>query len=739
MRARAASRNRHDTLPSVSFWPWHIEREVPADSAVANRSAGRHSSKYALDVQRVGPNRVFTRAVTERVGELPPFGARAMDFVVLGRRHWCRKARLSLIMMTTSVVLLASVGVSGAATTTSSTEASTTTTVSLPPTSTTTTRPTTTTTGHATTTTQTQPTKEPATTTTHGSETTSSVPSVASNGTFKGGIGNPHVAHEPDLTALTPHIVALSGPGTRYQFSTSATSIGSTPGVPSFLSSPGGPYMYDSTGRMVILHGVNVVYKHAPYIAYPDPGKPWNFDANDARQMRTLGFNAVRLGIEWQALEPGSGGPNQAKICTPGTPGDPHEYNAAIADAYLEHVRATVNLLARYGIYTLLDMHQDVYDKLFRGEGAPEWAVCTNNVPIVPKGGRWSNNYSNAQLDTAVGHFWTNDVVGDLQGQFDMVWATVAGYFKHDPWVIGYDPYNEPFSTETTTAAKSTFTQDLECFYTGKDHMGLLANGQTALVCPTNDPENGVVATIESIDHKHLIFVEPDIYWVPGGTVPSQLGPMPFPRLVFNFHDYCGDRSPLTGDPTNLLKCLQSEETSAAEQDVTRLSMASRDQPTGPAIYMSEFGATDSVALAGFDTEWAGLNTVGWMYWAWKYYDDPTGSSAEGLVLPNGTYSPIVTVLSRTYPQEVAGVANAVLFNPFTGGFSMAYTPSSAAQGQTIVNVAASQHYPQGWCAAVKGGKIVSPAGDTHLRIRTAGVVPEVYVSVTAGSCPSAS
>jgi endoglycosylceramidase len=674
---------------------------------------------------------------TGRVGDLSVFGARTKAFEQdVGRRHRRRKASASIMAVTTSAVLWGAVGVSGATTTTSSTDASTTTTAPPPSTSTTTT----TTTEHATTTTHTEPTKKPTTTTTRGSgSASSSTLPAGSNGAPKAGTGNPHVAHEPDLTALTPHIVALSGPGTRYQFSSTATSIGSTPGVPSFLSSPGGPYMYDSTGRMVILHGVNVVYKRAPYIAYPDPGKPWNFDAADARQMRTLGFNAVRLGIEWQALEPGSGGPNQAKICSPGRPGDPHEYNAAIADAYLEHVRSTVDLLARYGIYTLLDMHQDVYDTLFRGEGAPEWAVCTNNVPIVPKGGRWSNNYSNPQLDTAVGHFWNNDVVGDLQGQFDMVWATVARYFRHDPWVIGYDPYNEPFSTETTTASKSTFTQDLECFYTGKDHTGLLANGQTALVCPPNDPKNGVVANIESIDHKHLIFVEPDIYWVPGGTVPSQLGPMPFPRIVFNFHDYCGDRSPVTGDPTNLLKCLQSEETSAAEQDVTRLSMASRDQPTGPAIYMSEFGATNSVALAGFDTEWAGLNTVGWMYWAWKYYDDPTGSSAEGLVLPNGNYSPIVTVLSRTYPQEVAGVANAVVFNPFTGGFSMAYSPSNAARGQTIINVAASQHYPQGWCAAVKGGRIVSPAGDTHLRIRTVGVVPEVYVSVTAGACPSAS
>ena len=112
-----------------------------------------------------------------------------------------------------------------------------------------------------------------------------------------------------------------------------------------------------------------------------------------------------------------------------------------------------MKLLSRYGIYTLLDMHQDVYNKNFRGEGAPDWAVCTDGVPIVASGGRWSNNYSNPQLDTAVHHFWTNDVVGNLQGQYDLVWATVAKYFETNPWVVGYDPYNEPFSTETQTAA----------------------------------------------------------------------------------------------------------------------------------------------------------------------------------------------------------------------------------------------------------------------------------------------
>ena len=454
--------------------------------------------------------------------------------------------------------------------------------------------------------------------------------------------------------------------------------------------------------------------------------------------MQRLGFNVVRLGIEWQALEPGSGGPNQPAICTPGAPGGTPEWNQGVAEAYLNHVQATVNLLARYGIYTLLDMHQDVYNTNFRGEGAPDWAVCTDNVPIVPKGGRWSNNYSNPTLQTAVAHFWANDVVGNLQGNFDLVWKTVAQRFRNDPWVIGYDPYNEPFSTETQTASESTFTGQLECFYTGSAHTGFLANGEgSTLQCPAGTPANGVVPSIQSVDSHHLTFVEPDIYWVTGGNIPSQLGPMPFKRIVFNFHTYCGDRSPLTGNPTDLLKCLQAEETSASEQDITRLGMSSANQPSGPAIFMSEFGATTSIPLAGFDVEFAGLDELSWIYWAWKFYDDPTGSSAEGLVQPDGSYSPIVGVLSRTYPQAVAGDPNSVIFNPFTGAFNMVYAPTVAAHGVTTVDVAASQHYPAGWCAAVKNGRITSKPGAQHLTVQTVGSPTQVYITVTAGACPS--
>ncbi|HXW32285.1 MAG TPA: hypothetical protein VEJ21_04265, partial [Acidimicrobiales bacterium] len=102
-----------------------------------------------------------------------------------------------------------------------------------------------------------------------------------------------------------------------------APGIGGRSAVSGPLSAPGGPYLYDSHGRVVFLHGVNAVYKLPPYELYPDPGKPWNFDAHDASLMAQLGFDVVRLGMTWKGLEPGTAPANDPAICAKGTPRDP--------------------------------------------------------------------------------------------------------------------------------------------------------------------------------------------------------------------------------------------------------------------------------------------------------------------------------------------------------------------------------------------------------------------------------
>jgi endoglycosylceramidase len=499
------------------------------------------------------------------------------------------------------------------------------------------------------------------------------------------------------------------------------------------LRAPGGPYLKDGSGRTVFLHGVNAVYKSPPFYLTEAPGKPWNFSAADAASIARLGFNVVRLGIEWQGLEPGAGGPNNAAICTPGHDGTASSmFNAATMQHYLREVQRTVDLLGRYGIYTLLDMHQDVDNQVFRGEGMPAWSICTGDEPLVALGGRWSHNYRNPALDVAVQHFWQNDVVGNLQGQFDQAWGAVAKFFSTNPWIVGYDPYNEPFAPEVTADDTLSFAVELECFYNGTKDPGRLA-GDTPVTCPKDDPRRGVIPVIEAADPRHLIFVETDIY--SSHNRPSLLGPMDFPNLVLNFHSYCGSRSPVTGQPVDVDACSDQILHTMLRRQSERPDMASRYQRGGPAWFMSEFGANQNQALLGQVADYADDLQLGWTEWAWKYYNDPTGSSDEGMVSPTGALQPAALALSRPYAQAVAGTPISSSVDP-DGAFQLAYTPSYRVTGPSIIYVPGRLHFPHGYCAAVSGGLILSVPGASRLLISNDQGASEVTVRVTPGHCP---
>jgi len=491
------------------------------------------------------------------------------------------------------------------------------------------------------------------------------------------------------------------------------------------------PFLFDSEGRAVLLHGVNAVYKRAPYELYAAPGKAWNFDAADARAMARLGFNVVRLGILWQGIEPGTLGPNNPAICTPGTPHDPGQWNSSVADAYLARVEQTVNLLGRYHIYTLLDMHQDVYSQLFRGEGAPAWAVCTDGHPIKALPGRWSNNYANPGLNAAFQNFWNNDVVGDLQGEYDRSWAAVATAFAGNPWVIGYDPINEPFTTRLSPTPTTFIDTQLECFYTGLAKPGII-DGQPA-DCPPDDPEQGVIASIETADSRHLIFREPTIFASHG--LPNEVGAMDFPNLVLNFHDYCSFRSGVTGNPYDLTACLSQEDRTFFLRTGERSSVVSNPQPHGLPLMMSEFGATQSASLIAGVTATANQAVSSWIYWSWKYYDDPTGSSSEAMVNDNGTLRPIARALAQTYPQAVAGSPLLIVFNPRNGAFYFSYTSNGAITAPTLIWMSLRYYYPSGYCATASAGSITSAAGAQVLKVQNPPAGGPIVVRVHAGQC----
>jgi endoglycosylceramidase len=77
------------------------------------------------------------------------------------------------------------------------------------------------------------------------------------------------------------------------------------------------------------------------------------------------GFNFVRLGVMWEAVER-----------------SPGVYNAT----YMQAVNDLINKLGNRGIYTMVDAHQDVFARSICGEGMPTFYIGDDVIDHVCHG-----------------------------------------------------------------------------------------------------------------------------------------------------------------------------------------------------------------------------------------------------------------------------------------------------------------------------------------------------------------
>lgn len=333
----------------------------------------------------------------------------------------------------------------------------------------------------------------------------------------------------------------------------------------------------DSAGRRVLLHGFN------DDALLESTQHPAPLDATDASLMERSGFDVVRLPIAWSLLEPQRGHFDMG---------------------YLDRIAAAVALLNAHHLYVVLDMHSLGWSPVYGGSGAPRWATV-QGVPDpvwgpMPSAGRLLS----PAINVSTAHFWLSQ---SLQSDYFDAWNVVAGRFRDDSGVAGYDLMNEPHSFPFPPFR---FDKDqLFPFY-----------------------QRGI-EQVGAVDSNHLFFLDNDMT----GDIPTSVVPLSAPNLVYAPHVYTGSLvpPPFSGDPGPL------------RTHVDELASEAASVPA--ALWFGEF-SIDSHASHGL--QWVNdalddfaAHDAGWAWWQWRE------SSGYGVRSYNGTTldMALLRTLARPY------------------------------------------------------------------------------------------
>lgn len=427
----------------------------------------------------------------------------------------------------------------------------------------------------------------------------------------------------------------------------------------------------DENKRTLIFHGVNAVYKIAPWHpATTGYDSTSTLSSTDAANLKDWGFNVVRLGVMWPGVEPGARG----------------AYN----QTYLDQIETIVKNLAKEDIYVVLDLHQDLLHRKYCGEGVPDYVynICksaqpaeTRAFPLPAVNASYPvDSDGNPTLDACLSemfatYYLTDEVGAAFQCLYDNVdglwdalagyWTTVAKRFSTFNNVIGYELLNEPWAGNVFEHPKSILPHYAELNYLQPLYQYLHSR-------------------IREVDDDKIIFYEGLTidYWPNGFTEAP--GPAAYnDRQVLAYHIYC----PAAGtSKKQLLACDAIDDLffNMRNKDVARL---------GGGMMMTEFGASEDTKtdlyvlkkVAGL----ADKHAQSWMYWQLKYYEDLTTCTPVGESLYTAEGVPCedkLRVLSRTYPMAVAGGLVGFEYSVETGLFQLEYSPLSTVVAGTSSN-----------------------------------------------------
>jgi endoglycosylceramidase len=437
---------------------------------------------------------------------------------------------------------------------------------------------------------------------------------------------------------------------------------------PDFAGSPLGVHcnaLVDSQGRTVLLHGLNARIAGVFDVTFTDGRAPLMtlpaFGAADAQRMRQLGFNALRLAMNWSGLEPTDG--------------------AGFVDAYLDQVAAVVDACRAADVLVLIDLHEDNYSKEIGGDGAPLWAI--QPPPTEVHGGPVGTPDATLTQEVANAYatfFGTSAQGAALRGRYAAMAAHVAARFAGDDHVIGFEMYNEPL---TGDAALLAFHQQ-------------------------------VFQAIRAAAPEKLVFFEPvatrnELDTAPIGTGSLGAGTVYAPH-VYTFV-FTGDATTWANMTKGQLE--RSNDSARAEADGWQAPLV-----------ITEWGFDPSNAAYANYVRWEqeleDQNLASSFYWVWKEEPPGTWGFYDFDSMGNATERPAtVAAMSRVRLERAAGQLVSVAYDADAKSFTASFVGDPGVAGPNVVSIGATAGFDQ--LAATCDGAPVTITGAPLVSIPCGG------------------
>ncbi len=397
-----------------------------------------------------------------------------------------------------------------------------------------------------------------------------------------------------------------------------------------------GERFVDAAGREVVLRGANAGMRSKMPPFFPFDPEP-DFDSaleKFADTYNSLGFNAVRLLIIYEAAEPVRGWYDED---------------------YLVKYDKMVKAFAERGIRVIVDSHQDIFSRRFCGDGFPDWAIAERYRDNPPHADCpfWELKNFKYSVLSSYDRLWNNK--NGIQDRYVEFFRMLAERYAEEPGVIGFEPINEPMpGLQGMLDYADWYEQKLFTLY---KRVGRVAH---------------------SVDERYLIFADN----CPLENLGSWSSTRPRPdvkNLVFAPHYY----------DVGYVKFNLS---TGRDKEIMRNGLKKHiklGRHWGVPVHVGEYGvemqredAPDYIKkLYSIFDELKLSGTI----WEASMSEKLWNGRDKNLFNPDGSLRPGTKALDRPYPMAVAGRIKSFSFNPDTGEFRLVYSENPDIKEPTEV------------------------------------------------------